>query len=69
MKGISAVSLVGPGAGFDAVITKRAFAALKKQNAHIEAFTTSELKLTFFLRAKSLRQALSSLLEEFNLVE
>lgn len=69
MKGISAVSLVGPGAGFDAGITKRAFAALKKENVHIEAFTTSELKLTFFLRARSLTKALASLLEEFNLME
>ncbi|MBN2379238.1 aspartate kinase [candidate division WOR-3 bacterium] len=69
MKNISAVSLVGPGAGRDAKITERAFQALREEDVHIEAFTTSELKLTFFLRARSLGRAISRLLEEFNLME
>ena len=69
MKGISAVSLVGPGAGRDYTITKRAFQALRDEDVHIEAFTTSELKLTFFLRARSLKRAIERLLDEFNLME
>lgn len=69
MKGISEISLVGPGAGRDGEITRRAFQVLRGQNVHIEAFTTSELKLTFFLRAKSLRRAIGMMLEEFNLME
>ncbi|MBD3285221.1 aspartate kinase [candidate division WOR-3 bacterium] len=69
MKGISAVSLVGPGSGKDSLITKRAFKALREEDVHIEAFTTSELKLTFFLRARSLSKAIERLLDEFNLME
>ncbi|MCK4232704.1 aspartate kinase [candidate division WOR-3 bacterium] len=67
MKQISEVSLVGPGAGQDAAITRRAFEVLRTENVHIEAFTTSQLKLTFFLRARSLKRAIARLLEEFNL--
>ena len=69
MKNISAISLVGPGAGKDAGITRRAFESLRAQDVHIEAFTTSELKLTFFLRARSLKRSIESLLAEFNLME
>lgn len=69
MKRISEVSLVGPGAGRDATITRRAFDVLRGEDVHVEAFTTSELKLTFFLRARSLKRAICRLLEEFNLTE
>lgn len=69
VKGISELSLVGPGAGKDSAITKRAFEALRADNVHIEAFTNSELKLSFFLRAPNLKRAISRLLEEFNLLE
>lgn len=69
LKGISELSLVGPGAGKDSKITKRAFEVLRAEDAHIEAFTTSELKLSFFLRAQSLKRAITRLLEEFNLLE
>jgi len=68
MKQISEVSLVGPGAGQDAHITRRAFEVLRAENVHIEAFATSQLKLTFFLRARSLKRAIARLLEEFNLM-
>lgn len=69
IKNISEISLVGPGAGRDAEITRRAFNTLRSQDVHIEAFTTSELKLTFFLRTKSLKRTIAKLLEEFNLME
>jgi aspartate kinase len=68
MKQISSVSLVGPGVGRDAAITRRAFETLRAEDAHIEAFTTSELKVTFFLRARSLRNTIEKLLKEFNLI-
>jgi aspartate kinase len=69
VKGLCELSLVGPGAGKDSTITKRAFEALRADNVHIEAFTNSELKLSFFLRAPRLKRAISRLLEEFNLLE
>ncbi len=69
MKNISSVSLVGPGVGLDANITKRGFKMLREEDVHIEAFSTSELKLTFFLRARSLKKAIAGLLKEFNLLE
>lgn len=67
--GICSVSLIGTGIGSDLATIARFFSVLQKLTVHLDAFTTSELRITGFLREKDLNRTVGELLKEYNLVE
>lgn len=66
-KELGSISLVGPGVGSDTEIISKAFNILERLKIHIDAFSTSETKLTFFIRERFLKKGVEGLLKGFNL--
>lgn len=66
-KELGSISLVGPGVGSDTEIISKAFNILERLKIHIDAFSTSETKLTFFIRERFLKRGVEGLLKGFNL--
>jgi aspartate kinase len=65
---LASISLVGPGISNDTEIFSALFDVLHKLGIHIDAFSSSEMKITCFLRQENLKKAVSTLLKKFNLV-
>ncbi len=66
-KGLASISLVGPGVGGDTEIISKAFQILERLKIHIDAFSTSEMKLTFFIKERFLKRGVEGLLKGFEL--
>ncbi|MEO0075349.1 MAG: aspartate kinase [candidate division WOR-3 bacterium] len=68
-KNLASVSLIGAGIGNDIEINSKLFEVLHKMGIHIDAFTVSETKITFFLKRKDAYLAIKTLLKKFNLLK
>ncbi len=67
-KNLASISLVGPGISNDIEIFSMLFQTLHKLGIHIDAFTSSEMKITCFLRQENVIKAINALLKEFKLI-
>jgi aspartate kinase len=66
---LASVSVVGPGVGSDSRVVATVFDTIKNLGVHIEAFSTSEIKISCFVKQNFLKKVVQALLERFNLVE
>lgn len=66
-KDLASISLIGPGVGSDTEVISRAFNTLEGLRIHIDAFSTSEMKLTFFIEKRFLKKGVEGLLKGFDL--
>ena len=64
---LCSVSVVGPGIGSDAEIVSGTLETLHRTGVHLDAFSTSETRLTCFMDRKDLRLATAALLARFRL--
>lgn len=64
---LCSVSVVGPGVGSDAEIISGTFDTLHRVGIHLDAFSTSETRLTAFMDRKDLKVATAALLARFRL--
>jgi aspartate kinase len=64
---LCSVSVVGPGVGSDAEILSGTLETLHRVGVHLDAFATSETKLSCFMDRKDLRPAAAALLARFRL--
>ncbi|MEO0092213.1 MAG: aspartate kinase [candidate division WOR-3 bacterium] len=67
-KNLASISLIGPGIGSDVEIFSGLFETLHKLKIHTDAFISSEMKITCFLREEQIKKAISALLKRFDLV-
>jgi aspartate kinase len=65
---LASISLVGPGIRNDVEIFTALFDTLHKLGIHIDAFASSEMKITCFLKKENVKKAVNALLRRFNLV-
>ncbi|MBS4014818.1 MAG: aspartate kinase [Candidatus Latescibacteria bacterium] len=65
---LASISLIGPGIRNDVEIFTALFDTLHKLGIHIDAFTSSEMKITCFLKKENVQIAVNALLKRFNLV-
>jgi aspartate kinase len=65
---LASISLIGPGISGDVEIFSTLFEALHKMSLHIDAFSSSETKITCFLNKKDTKKAVKALLKKFNLI-
>lgn len=68
-KDLASVSVVGPGVGSDPQIVAAVFSTIKDLGIHVEAFATSEIKISCFVKQGYLKKAVKVLLERFDLVK
>lgn len=66
---LASISLIGPNISRDVEIFSTLFATLHKLGIHIDAFTSSEMRITCFLKKESVKIAVTALLKKFNLVK
>jgi aspartate kinase len=66
-RNLASISLIGPSISNDVNIFTQLFNVLHKLGVHIDAFTSSEMKITCFLRKKDVKPAISVLLKRFQL--
>lgn len=66
---LASVSVVGPGVGSDTGVAAAVFDTIKNLSVHIEAFATSEIKISCFVKRQFLKMVVRALLERFDLVE
>jgi aspartate kinase len=66
---LASLSLIGPGISSDVEIFTSLFEILHKLKIHIDAFTSSEMKITCFLKTKDVKKAIAALLKKFNLTK
>ncbi len=64
---LCSVSVVGPGVGSDPEIMSGTLETLHRVGVHLDAFSTSETRLTCFMDRKDLRLATAALLARFRL--
>ena len=64
---LCSVSVVGPGVGSDPEIMSGTLETLHRVGVHLDAFSTSETRLTCFMDRKDLRLAAAALLARFRL--
>jgi len=64
---LCSVSVVGPGVGSDPEIVSGTLETLHRIGVHLDAFSTSETRLTCFMDRKDLRLATAALLARFRL--
>ena len=64
---LCSVSVVGPGVGSDSGILSGTLETLHRVGVHLDAFSTSETRLTCFMDRKDLRPAATALLARFRL--
>jgi aspartate kinase len=65
---LASISLVGPGISSDIAIFTNLFETLHKLGTHIDAFTSSEMKITCFLKQKDVTSTIQALLKKFKLL-
>jgi aspartate kinase len=65
---LASISLVGPGINRDIQIFSTLFQTLHKLQIHTDAFTSSEMKITCFLKQKDVKPAIQILLQKFKLL-
>lgn len=65
---VSSISIVGPGVGSSSDILSRFFDSLEKEGAHIEAVSTSELKVTCVIGQEVTERAVNSVARTFKLL-
>ncbi len=68
-RNLASISLVGPGISSDIEIFTHLFDILHKMGIHIDAFISSEMKITCFLRKKDVKPAINALLKKFHLLK
>jgi aspartate kinase len=66
-KNLCSVSVVGPGVGSDPEILSGTLETLHRVGVHLDAFSTSETRLSCFMDRKDLRLAAAALLARFRL--
>jgi aspartokinase len=66
---LCSVSVVGPGVGSDAEILSGTLETLHRVGVHLDAFSTSETRLTCFMDRKGLKVATAALLARFRLTK
>lgn len=66
---LASISLVGPGIKSDINIFCALFETLHKIGVHIDAFSSSEMKITFILRKENVQKTVRALLRKFKLVK
>ena len=64
---LCSVSVVGPGVGSDPEIMSGTLDTLHRVGVHLDAFSTSETRLSCFMDRKDLRLAAAALLARFGL--
>jgi aspartate kinase len=64
---LCSVSVVGPGVGSDAEIVSNTLETLHRVGVHLDAFSTSETRLSCFMDRKDLKVATAALLARFRL--
>lgn len=65
---LASISLVGPSISNDVEIFATLFETLHKLGIHIDAFSSSEMKITCFLREENVKRAVRALLQKFHLL-
>jgi aspartate kinase len=65
---VASLSVVGPGVGSSSEILSKLFDCLEKEGAHIEAVSTSELKVTCVIGKDAVKKAVNRVAREFNLL-
>jgi aspartate kinase len=65
---LASISMVGPGISNDVEIFLTLFKSLHKIGIHIDAFSSSEMKITCFLRKKDVKKSIRTLLKQFHLL-
>ncbi|MEO0083626.1 MAG: aspartate kinase [candidate division WOR-3 bacterium] len=65
---LASISLIGPNIGSDVEIVSRLFETFHKLKIHIDAFSSSEMKITCYLPGKKVKAAVRALLKKFNLL-
>jgi len=65
---LASISLVGPGISSDIVIFTNLFETLHKLGTHIDAFTSSEMKITCFVKQEDVQSTIQALLKKFKLL-
>jgi aspartate kinase len=66
---VASVSVVGPGVGCSSEILRMLFDSLEKEGAHIEAVSTSELKVTCVIGQEVTKGAVNAVAKAFKLLE
>jgi aspartate kinase len=66
-KGLSSVSVVGPGVGSDVDIIADVFSIIAALGVHVDAFSTAETKITLFLHRPQVKGVVRALLKRFGL--
>ena len=64
---LCSVSVVGPGVGTDVDIIADMFTVISRLGIHVDAFSTTETKITVFLHRPDLKRIVTALLEHFGL--
>ncbi|MCX8015179.1 MAG: aspartate kinase, partial [candidate division WOR-3 bacterium] len=66
---LASISLVGPNIGNDVEIVSNLFETFHKLKIHIDAFSSSEMKITCYLSEDKVKKAVRALLHKFNLLK
>jgi aspartate kinase len=66
---VSSVSVVGPGVGSSSEILSKLFDSLEKEGAHVEAVSTSELKVTCVIGQEVTAKAVKAVAQAFKLLD
>lgn len=66
---LASLSLVGPNISSDVKIFSTLFETLHKLGIHIDAFSSSEMRITCFLKKEDVKTAITALLKKFNLLK
>jgi aspartate kinase len=61
--------VVGPGVGSSSEVLSRLFDSLEKEGAHVEAVSTSELKVTCVIGQEATARAVNAVARAFELVD
>jgi aspartate kinase len=66
---VASISVVGPGVGCSSEILRTLFDSLEKEGAHIEAVSTSELKVTCVIGQEVTKRAVNAAAKAFRLLD
>ncbi|MCS7258851.1 MAG: aspartate kinase [candidate division WOR-3 bacterium] len=66
---LAAISLIGPGISSDPDIFNKVFCVFHKLGVHIDAFSSTEMKITCFIDQKHYKKVINALLKKFKLVK
>ncbi|MEO0072194.1 MAG: aspartate kinase [candidate division WOR-3 bacterium] len=67
-RNLAAVSLIGPGISSDPEIFNQVFSVFHFLGVHIDAFSSTEMKITCFINQKYYKKVVRALLKQFKLV-